>query len=49
MAGSVEVGSVTNVVLELTVDILTDGWAEVPIGLGEVAVDKVSIADSADQ
>ena len=34
--------------LALTVDILADGWVQVPIGLGEVAVDKVSIADAAD-
>jgi len=34
--------------LELTVDVLADGWVQVPIGLGEVAVEKVSIKDSAD-
>lgn len=34
--------------LELTVDILADGWVQVPIGLGEVAVKAVSIADSSD-
>ena len=30
--------------LELTVDILTDGWVEVPVGLGDVAVAKVAFA-----
>jgi hypothetical protein len=34
--------------LLLTVDILADGWVQVPIGLGEVAVDKVAIVDSSD-
>ncbi|MCK5113771.1 MAG: hypothetical protein KAR11_03305 [Phycisphaerae bacterium] len=33
--------------MQLTVDILTDDWVNVPIGLGEVAVEKVSfVADS---
>ena len=31
--------------LELTVDILLDGWVEVPIGLGDVAVVKASFVD----
>ncbi|KKK95200.1 hypothetical protein LCGC14_2675190, partial [marine sediment metagenome] len=30
--------------LELTVDVLAEGWVEVPIGLGEVAVAKVELA-----
>jgi hypothetical protein len=34
--------------LELTVDILQDGWVEVPIGLGEVAVAKAEFAAPAD-
>jgi len=33
--------------MDLTVDILTDGWVNVPIGLGQVAVESVSFtADS---
>jgi len=32
--------------LRLTVDILADGWVEVPIGLGDVAVEKVSFAQA---
>ena len=32
--------------LELVVDILADGWVEVPIGLGDVAVSSVSTAKS---
>jgi len=34
--------------LELTVDILQEGWVEVPIGLGEVAVAKAEFAVPAD-
>jgi len=30
--------------MELTVDVLASGWVEVPIGLGEVGVAKVSLA-----
>lgn len=33
--------------LELTVDILADGWVEVPIGLGDVAVANVRFAEPA--
>ncbi|MFB3894611.1 MAG: hypothetical protein ACE15C_21630 [Phycisphaerae bacterium] len=34
--------------LELTVDILQEGWIEVPIGLGEVAVAKAEFVGAAD-
>ena len=34
--------------LELTVDILQDGWVEVPIGLGEVAVSKAEFVAPAE-
>jgi len=34
--------------LELTVDILVDGWVEVPIGLGDVAVSKAAFDGDAD-
>ncbi len=32
--------------LELTIDILSDGWVQVPLGLGEVAVSQASILES---
>ena len=32
--------------LRLTVDILADGWVEVPIGLGDVAVEKVAFSEA---
>ena len=34
--------------MELTVDILTDEWVHVPIGLGEVAIEKVSFVKDSD-
>ncbi len=34
--------------MELTVDILADGWVEVPIGLGDVAVSEVAFAGAAE-
>ena len=39
-------GELARLQLRLTVDILADGWVEVPIGLGDVAVEKVSFADT---
>jgi len=35
--------------LELTVDILADGWVEVPVGLGEVAIAKAAFAEPNDK
>ncbi len=32
--------------MELTVDVLAEGWVEVPIGLGEVAVAKAAFAEA---
>jgi len=32
--------------LELTIDILSDGWVQVPLGLGEVAVSQASIVET---
>ena len=32
--------------LELTIDILGDGWVQVPIGLGEVAVSEVTLLET---
>ena len=40
-------GELAEMQLELTVDILADGWVEVPIGLADVAVSKVRFAPPA--
>ena len=39
-------GELASVTLQLTVDILADGWVEVPIGLGDVAVSAVRFEKS---
>ncbi len=41
-------GNLAALRLELTVDILTDDWLEVPLGLSEVAVSKVQFIEPAD-
>ena len=39
-------GEIARLRLELTVDVLREGWVEVPIGLGEVAVNQAEFVDS---
>ncbi|MCK4291737.1 MAG: hypothetical protein KAY65_00965 [Planctomycetes bacterium] len=43
--GKVE-GELATLRLELTIDILSDGWVQVPIGLGEVAVAHAATEDA---
>ena len=35
--------------MDLTIDVLADGWVQVPIGLGEVAVAQASVVQGADK
>jgi len=44
-SGKIE-GELALIQLELTVDVLVDGWVEVPIGLGDVAVARIHFADA---
>jgi hypothetical protein len=39
-------GQIATLHLELTIDILGDGWVQVPLGLGEVAVSSAAIVES---
>jgi len=41
-------GELARLLLELTIDILADGWVQVPIGLGEVAVAKAALLETED-